>query len=285
MINSKQLKIVAIILLTILFGSTIKIMHNRSLPGWFESVPKITAGAGVLHGSDRQGLPIVFEWKRTNLQSADFSEITKVISDVGVEAFCSVELQFLKEHPEAVFQDENFKSFEPLFVGGAQSVDWKLVESQERETLRNVFEMDVANLDDVIKATLPKDYYFFVKARDAATSELLGFVQFGIAQNYDFGDVKVIAIAVAPAAQSRGLGKLLMSSVFAIIPNAVKRLFLSTRPTNVVAIGAYQAWGFTCDTHPILDTHWKPIEDHWIYFEYCVDRANVLQKVAELLKK
>ena len=69
------------------------------------------------------------------------------------------------------------------------------------------------------------------------------------------------------------------------IPNAVKRIFLSTRPTNVVAIGAYQAWGFTCDIHPILDLHWKAIEDHWIYFEYCVDRQNVLQKTAELLKK
>ncbi|MCX5924605.1 MAG: GNAT family N-acetyltransferase [Candidatus Dependentiae bacterium] len=285
MIKSKQWKIISAIFLTAAFIISIKAMHNqKTLSKWFTSISKKTARTGMLQAHDKQGLPIVFQWYRTSLQSSDFSEITKTVSAVGIEAYVSVETQFLKQHPEAVSQDENFKSFEPLFKDGLEYVDWNLVENQERENLRQIFEMDVASLSAEIKESLPKDYYFFVLARDKTTSNVLGFIQFAIAPYYGFGDVKVITIAVAPAAQNRGLGKLLISSVFKIIPN-IKRLFLSTRPTNVIAIGAYQAWGFIPDAHPIQDPHWKAIQDHWVYFEYQVKQTNILQKTAKSLKE
>lgn len=272
-----------VIPLTIILVIGIKTIHDHKASSkWFASIPGATAQTGTLQAYDKQGLPIVFEWYRTSLQSSEFSEITKTVSAVGIEAYTSVETQFLKQHPEAVVQDENFKSFQSLFQEGPEHVDWKLVENQERETLRQIFEMDVASLSPEIKESLPKDYYFFVLARDKATSDLLGFIQFAIAPGYICGDVKVVSIAVAPAAQGRGLGKLLISSIFKIIPN-IKHMFLSTRPTNVTAIGAYQAWGFTADAHPIQDPHWKAIEDHWIYFEYLADRKDLLQKTAQAL--
>lgn len=282
--GSKQFKVVSIIAAVVVVIISVKAMHHQKESNWFSSIQEITASTSTLQALDKQGLPIVFQWHRTSLQSPDFSEITKSVSKIGVESFTSVETQFLHEHPEAVMQDENFKSFELLFKDGPEHIDWALVENKERENLRQIFEMDVAGLSDEVKQHLPKDCYFFVLACDKRTSELLGFIQFGISPDYIFGDVKVVAIGVTPAAQGRGLGKLLMSSIFKIVPN-VKRLFLSTRPSNVVAIGAYQSWGFTPDAHPIQDPHWKAIQDHWIYFEYQADQKNTLQNKSGSLKK
>lgn len=285
MIRSKQFKIISVITLTILLVVSIKIIHNqKAVSKWFASIPEKTACSGMLQAHDKQGLPIVLEWYRTSFQSADFSEIKKIISEVLIEDYVSVSIEFLKQHPEAVQQDENFRSLEPLFKNGVERIDWNLVENQEREELRQVFAFDLASLIAESKISLPEDYYFFVLARDKTTSNLLGFIRFGIAPYYVFGDVKVITVAVASIAQNRNLEKLLMSSIFKIIPN-VKRIFLATRPTNITAIKAYETWGFTPDAHPVQDPHWKAIQDHWVYFEYQANQINILQKTAESLIK
>ena len=251
---------------------------------WFDSVEANTAETGKRITTDKQGLPIDIEWKVTSLQSPDFSEITKSVSDIAVQAYTRVETDFLREYPQAALEDEHLKSFEPLFTKGVENVDWSLVEDQQRAKLQSIFEMDLTSLAPEVIASLPKDMYFFVMAYDAATSKLLGFIQFAVAPYYRTGDVKVITIAIAPEEQNRGLGKLLMSSVFEIIPN-VQRIFLSTRPTNQVAICAYQAWGFTPDAHPVQDPSWQAVAGHWIYFEYQVNKNNILQKTADLLHK
>lgn len=255
---------------------------EKSAVSWYESISGATAQIGILKATDKQGLPIELAWKRTSLQSPDFSDITKSISDIGVQAYTSVETQFLRQYPQAVVEDEHLKLFEVLFVEGIENVDWRLVEDQQRAKLKSIFEMDLTSLSPDVLASLPKDIYFFVLVKDLTTSKLLGFIQFAVAPYYLSGDVKVITIAIAPEEQNRGLGKLLMSSVFKIIPN-VQRIFLSTRPTNKIAIQAYQAWGFTPDAHPVQDPSWKAVENHWIYFEYQVNKTDTLQKAASLL--
>jgi ribosomal protein S18 acetylase RimI-like enzyme len=258
-------------------------LQNRSL-SWFEFVVANTAQTGKRTAVDKQNLPINIVWQRTSLQSPDhFTDITKSVGDIAVQAYTTVETNFLRQYPKAVLEDEYLQSFKPLFADGIEHVDWSLVEDQQRAKLKSIFEMDLTSLAPEVIASLPKDIYFFVMAYDATTSKLLGFIQFAVAPYYTAGDVKVITIAVAPEEQNRGLGKLLMSSVFEIIPN-VQRIFLSTRPTNQVAISAYQAWGFTPDAHPVQDPSWKAVAGHWIYFEYLVNQTCILQKTAELLK-
>ncbi len=260
-----------------------KLKQESPKSKWFASIPLTTARNGVLETCDKQGLPIEFAWKRTSLQALDFSEITKSVSEIAIQAYTSVETQFLQGYPQAVLEDENLKSFAPLFTDGVENIDWNLVENQQQAQLKSIFEMDLTNLAPEVIATLPQDIYFFVTVKDIATSKLLGFIQFAVAPYYAFGDVKVITIAVAPTEQNRGLGKFLMTSVFKIIPG-VQRIFLSTRPTNNIAIKAYQAWGFTPDDHPVEDPHWKAIENHWIYFEYSVAKNDILQKTASFLR-
>ncbi len=256
--------------------------NEASAASWFEFVVANTAETGKRVTCDKQGLLINIAWKRTSLQSPDFTEITKSVSEIAVQAYTAVETDFLRQYPQAVLEDEYLKSFEPLFADGVENVDWRLVEDQQRVRLKSIFEMDLTSLAPEVIASFPKDIYFFVIAYDAATSKLLGFIQCAVAPYYATGDVKVITIAIAPEEQNRGLGKLLMSSVFEIIPN-VHRIFLSTRPTNKTAICAYQAWGFTPDAHPVSDPSWKAVAGHWIYFEYQANRTGILQKTADLL--
>lgn len=255
---------------------------EASTASWFEFVVANSAETGKRVTADKQGLPIDIAWQRTSLQSPDFTGITKSVSDIAVQAYTIVETNFLREYPQAVLEDEHLKSFEPLFADGVENVDWSLVEDQQRTKLKSIFEMDLTSLAPEVIASFPKDIYFFVMAYDAATSNLLGFIQCAVAPYYATGDVKVITIAIAPEEQNRGLGKLLMSSIFEIIPN-VQRIFLSTRPTNQVAICAYQAWGFTPDAHPVQDPFWKAVIGHWIYFEYQLNKIDILQKTADLL--
>ena len=278
--NKKNQILILIVMVLIALGLQYFTMQHLS---WFESISSITAQTGTLIIHDKQGLPIKLEWKRTSLQSSDFSEITKSVSEIAVQAYASVETQFLHEYPQAVLEDEYLKFFEPLFVNGIEIVDWSLVEAEQQAKMKSIFEMDLTSMAPEVIASLPKDTYFFVMARDVATSQLIGFIQFAVAPYYPSGDVKVISIVVAPEEQNRGLGKLLMSSVFKIIPN-IQRVFLSTRPTNKVAIQAYQAWGFTLDDNPIQDPYWKAIENHWIYFDYKVNKTDILQNSIEFIE-
>lgn len=85
-------------------------------------------------------------------------------------------------------------------------------------------------------------------------------------------------LCVKPSEQNRGLGKLLMSSIFKIAPD-IRRIFLCTRPTNVNALKAYQAWGFVPDLQPIPEASLNMA--HWEFMEYKAEQSDMLQKLAE----
>ncbi|MFH1254521.1 MAG: GNAT family N-acetyltransferase, partial [bacterium] len=130
--------------------------------------------------------------------------------------------------------------------------------------------------------------HFFISVKNEKTGGLLGFVSFLIIPEYAVGDVKCIALAVKPEEQNRGLGKLLMSSIYKIIPD-LKRIFLCTRTTNIIAQKAYYNWGFVkylvdVDINPVFEEHDYTFNlNHWIFMEYKTDQAMYLQKTAATL--
>jgi hypothetical protein len=101
-----------------------------------------------------------------------------------------------------------------------------------------------------------------------------------IRANYAAGNVKVMIFAVDVAHQKRGLGKLLMSSIFKLIPD-IKRIFLCTRVTNDTAFNAYRSWGFVKDENPVLDHEFNL--DHWMFMEYKIEQSDALQNLAASL--
>ena len=67
-----------------------------------------------------------------------------------------------------------------------------------------------------------------------------------------------------------------MSSVLKIIPQ-ITRIFLCTRITNDNAQRAYKSWGFVKDINPVIEEHKYTFNtNHWIFFEYKVDKSNML---------
>jgi ribosomal protein S18 acetylase RimI-like enzyme len=240
--------------------------------------------AGKFLAKDKAGAPVVLEWIETDILSPDYAAGMKSIADIASQAFAAVELQFLREHPEAVQQDEYLKQYLPFFENGPEAVDWKLVEGKIQSNLKQMHELDFSSYGpDVLKPFI-NDVYFFVVIKDHATEAPLGYINFSIAPGYAQGDIKVTGIGIKPSEQNRGLGKLLMSSIFNIAPQ-IKRIFLCTRITNENAFRAYRSWGFVPDLNPIEEPNFKMIREHWNYMEYKIENSDVLQKTAATFEK
>lgn len=238
--------------------------------------------SGQFLAKDKHGTSVVFEWSKTNIVSSDFAAAMKDAWEFARDAYTSVEMQFLKAFPDVVGKEPYFKPFESLFQNGFVNVDWKAAEVIMQSILQGHFVFDPAIFPEQIKKMYENDQAFLVVARDAKTEKSLGFITFIIRTNYAAGDVKVMSFAVDVAHQKRGLGKLLMSSIFRIVPD-IKRIFLATRVTNDIALKAYGSWGFVKDDKPVLD-HAFNLE-HWTFMEYKTEQSDVLQKVAARLVK
>jgi len=231
--------------------------------------------SGRFAAYDKLGAPVILEWEETNVQEPSHAKLMKEICDVACRAYADVEVRFLKNFPEVVEQEAQYAQFKPLFANGLDQVNWQEVEKQMHEQIKQIHNMDYSQLSG-------DDVYFFVKVRDKETNILLGFTIFLIKPDYPYGDVKDISIAIEPDQTGRGLGKLLICSIFKLVPE-VERIFLFTRVTNNYAIAAYQAWGFTEDKDPIQDPWYTFKKEHWESLEYKVESSDVLQNAAESL--
>ena len=229
---------------------------------------------------DRHGATINLEWHKTNVVSHDFAADMKNVWPFARDAYVPVEMEFLKQFPQVVGDEAYFKPFEPLFSDGVEQVDWNAATATMESILQGHFIFDPAQLPEQVIAMFAHDDCFFVAAKDGATEQILGFITFLMRASYAAGDIKVMSFAVAQSHQNRGIGKLLMSSIFKIVPD-IKRIFLCTRVTNGTALKAYSSWGFVTDKNPVLDHAFNLA--HWSFMEYKTTESDILQKVAQTL--
>ena len=236
---------------------------------------KKTKYSGTFEAKDKSGASILLEWIKLNTQSPEFAETLKSIGDVTATAYITVESGFLQANPDLKLDDPYLKQFEEFFKNGHKNVDWPAVEKKIYQVIKQFYSIDHSKFS-------AENIYFFVTAKDKTTREMLGAVVFFVMPEYPSGDIKCTSFAVAPSAQGRGLGKLLMSSIFRIT-QGFDRLFLCTRTTNKNALKVYRAWGFTKDLKPIPEQHFKLNPEHWASLEYKVDQSDILQKTASTL--
>jgi GNAT superfamily N-acetyltransferase len=238
--------------------------------------------SGSLFTKDKKERPVSLTWHASSIIAPECPPIMQSLADVAAAAYVPVELNFLKKHPEAVNQDDFLKRYQPFFTY-PNAVDWKGLEGQIGQSIRGIYQMDLSQLSEQMLKKFQEDIYFFVTVRDLGSDRLLGFVTFSVTPAFGAGDVKVISLAISPADQNCGLAKILMSSIFCILPKT-QRIFLCTRATNEVAIRAYTKWGFVVDQNPIKDPHHTFAKNHWIFMEYMVGKSGELEKVATNLK-
>ena len=259
--------------LIVVFSITISIERIKKMNNHMEQKK-----VGSCVAQDKLGVSVVLEWHQTNIVSARFADLMKQVWCFARGAYVPVEMDFLKAFPEVVGVDQYFKVFEPLFAQGVANVDWQLAEDKMTTNLQEHFVFDPLQFPQQMVEMYSKDICYAAVIKEQSTGKVLGFISFLKRAQYAPGDIKVMILAVDVAHQKRGLGKLLMSSIFAIDPE-VKRIFLCTRVTNINALSAYHSWGFVRDENPVLDYAFNL--NHWTFMEYKVEQHDSLQKIAE----
>jgi GNAT superfamily N-acetyltransferase len=256
---------------------------RQEAASWLSQVKSTTASrlTGSLSTQDKHNALVILDWQITNLLHPDFADAMKISWEVARDAYTVVEMDFLKAFPDVVGKEPYFKQFEPIFANGIENVDWKAAQDIMQSILHGHFIFDASQFNDQIKALFAQDICVFVSIKDTKTKAQLGFITFLVRPGYQHGDIKVMGFAVEKSQQNRGLGKLLIGSIFAIIPG-ITRIFLATRVTNENALRVYRNWGFTPDAKPILD-HAFNLE-HWSFLEYKTDQSNTLQKIASAME-
>ncbi len=243
-----------------------KTMNNQNSVNWITSLQKRAQenASGSFNAKDKMSNAVSLHWHILTTQSAQFVPSMNQIADLASQAFTSVELGFLQTHPEAASTERLYQSIAPLFENKA-SIDWQVAKDNVYSIINNLYtktDWSKFGTDDV---------YVSVTVNDCKTDNLLGFITFFVRPSYPHGTCKVTAMGVTPHAQNRGLGKLLMNSIFTIVPE-VERIFLCTRVTNAQAIAAYRSWGFGIDANPIKEPGHDFNPAYWIFMEYNVQK-------------
>lgn len=226
----------------------------------------------------RNGKAITLSSQRTTLFAPEFAALNEEAWTIAKAAYVPVEMQFLKAFPQVVGALPYFTQFEDFFKNGIQNVDWQAAEAIMATILKGHFIFDPTQFGQAMIDAYGKDTAYFIAARDAQGT-MLGFATFLQRANYPYGTIKVMSLAVDQAHQNKGIGKLLVASIFKAEPNITK-LFLCTRVTNTQALGAYKKWGFVPDATPIMDHAFDLA--HWSFLTYDPAASSVLQ---DCLKK
>lgn len=275
----------SLLFFSIFFLSIISVASVKFLapaPKQWLDIVRQSPSLGTLHGTDKAGQSITLNWTLSHVQDPRFKPTMQSICDLTVEAFTPVEIEFVKQHPEAMqgLDNAHFKALEPLFTNGIDAVDWAQATKVVAERIRQISDPSVWG--DNVLSMFTQCLYVIVTIQDHAANTIIGTATFFVMPAYGHGDVRVTSIAVTPSAQGRGLGKLLMSSIFKVVPST-QRIFLSTRITNETALKAYRSWGFVHDEHPLPNAYHKMDPTHWAFLEYKAGKSTVLQNVAKTL--
>jgi len=218
---------------------------------------------GELSAEDLLGSPILLEWETIDQQSPRLNEKIGALSDILAQIYTQQELLFAKKHPDTAANEYFLKPLAHFFQNDNKNIDWNIVEQE----IKNIF-TKLFTETDFTKTSTTNDLHIFVVVKDKKTNTALGLIQFLISPEYKEGDIKAAFYGVLPTAYGRGLEKILMSSIFKLVPST-KRIFLHTRLTNEDAIKMYYEWGFTQFDNKM---------PNWPDFEYLAEKSETLQR-------
>ena len=83
----------------ILFCERTITMNNHIKSDWLAFIQQRPSTAGHFLGKDKVGRKIVIEWMKTKMASLEFAAAMRSVSEIGVQAFTSVEMQILRAFP------------------------------------------------------------------------------------------------------------------------------------------------------------------------------------------
>ncbi len=87
---------------------------------WLAFIKKTTPDEGEITTKDDLGNSLILEWTRSDILSPILASFKNSISDLASEELASVELHFLRKHPEAASQELFLKDCMPLLENGIE---------------------------------------------------------------------------------------------------------------------------------------------------------------------
>lgn len=237
---------------------------------WIKYIREITTSmvSGEFIVIDSQESPVVIEWEKLDPKTARLNEKIRSFSHFLIKTYSDIELDFAQKNPQAIENDMFLKRLKPLLENGLNNIDWDLAKVQISTILTDLF----TKMDWSMYAK-QNDIHFFMLAKDKESENLLGMIQFVFSHEFDNGSVKVeLYDCVIPKALNLDIEKILLGSIFKLIPN-IQRIFFHTRKTNFHGIEAHQELGFMKFDGDLPD---------WVDLEYKAEKSYILQKFIEV---
>ncbi len=133
----------------------------------------------------------------------------------------------------------------------------------------------MAALDDFLTG-------WVITALNPETREILGFLRLTVSSSDPYENIQLHNIGFKPAAQRQGLGKLILSSLFKLVPH-ITHIYLRVLPSNTPTRNAYHSYGFRQYTLQSNVTETDEYEPYFLPLEYKANQFDVLQKAAHLV--
>lgn len=212
----------------------------------------------------RKGQKLILEWFKMDALSEEFANKMASLADLGIESFRSVEIEFLSAYPNAVEEDQSFSAF-----AGLKGVD---LENAMDAKLRHIFlnKTRPQDLNEDFRSLMMNACYYLITIKEESSDKIQGFVTFLQGGPVPEDELKVTVLAIDKDVRKEGFASFLINSLKSIDVKS-KKILVSTRPSNFIAINAYKKWGFIEDfeahkTSPYL------IKGHWVHlvrYESC----------------
>lgn len=265
---SRLIFVILLSLISLYFVCTKKFFVNgQKKSDWIRRVNKSinSRQSEDFLAKDKLGNFVILEWEKAIPKEQSYFDATKKISDLYCLSRIDVQLDFWRKHPDKC--PEEIRDFikEPT-----ESLDLDLVKAKACELGKLAFSGDdFSETDEIV---------FFVNLRDKKTNVMLGSVIFGIGGEYNYGDVFIRDIVSLPQVRDRGLGKLMASSIFKILPD-LTNIKVYVLDTNKNAVAVYSSWDFKKE-----DIDSKTHKEARILMGYDTKKSKLLQQVAVNLK-
>lgn len=201
-------------------------------------------------------LKFVVEWNKLPALSETFHEKMVSLADLGIATFREIEIEFLKAFPKAVEEDKSLTVFSGL-------QDRKLEEAMNAK-IEKLFCTHPKELSPEWRSAMKDIYYFVVTIREEKSEEAQGFITFMGGGPIPKNEFKITSLSVDRNVRRKGMGSLLVNSLKKIGVNH-RKVFASTRPSNISAISAYQKWGFSEDLEAAKNSSSHFFPGHWMH--------------------
>lgn len=219
-------------------------------------VKNIKKEASGSYKEEDEDQTFIVEWSKLPALSNAFHEKMGQLAELGITTFKEIEVDFLKAYPNAVEEDKNLAGF-----SGLQDHE---LEKAMNTKLEKIFCTHPKELSSEWQSAMRDIYYYLVTIREEKSKNIQGFVTFMGGGFIPKNEFKITILAVDKNARRKGMASLLINSLKKIGVSH-KKIFASTRPSNMSAICAYKKWGFCEDMEAVKSSPSHFVPGHWMH--------------------